>query len=209
MCNGAVLALDVVRTARIVLGDLFANSYYRFRIRATLHRHTSSTDGIMLDADVIELENLGDVIATNSFRNSTWTNFSEPILTQIASLPSRPPQPFVLEAGYTSVTFRIFRSAWNGSPITKYKFLMSRDTACGDLSNLVWDEIDPVEVPSNNTFTPYIDFLRGDPNKRGIGPALDNGLFHFKVSAVNKWGESHFSDFNKARNPVQLGKCDY
>jgi hypothetical protein len=201
MCNGAVLALDVVPTARVVLGDLYEESYYRIRVRSTVHHHTnsiskssskSSSKSELFDSDLIKLHNLVDVITTNAFQNSTWTQWSEPILSQASSLPSRPPQPFVLEAGYTSVTFRIFRSAWHGSPITQYNFLMAKDTACGDLSNLVWDEVDPVVVPTNSTFSPYIDFLRGDPNKGGIGAALENGLYHFKVSAVNKNGEGNF-----------------
>jgi hypothetical protein len=199
MCNGGALALDVVPTARILLGDLYASSFYRIRVRATVHHTSRPTLGA----------NLVDVVTKNSYQNSTWTQWSDPVMTRHPSVPSRPPQPFVIEAGYTSVKFRIFRAAWHGSPIKKYNFLMAKDTACGDLSNLVWTEVEPVVVPSNNTFDPYIDFLRGDPNKGGIGPALENGLFHFKVSAVNEMGESNYSDYKKARNPVQLGTLSF
>jgi len=87
---------------------------------------------------------------------------------------------------------------------------MALDTACGDLSNLKWDEIDPVEVPVDNTFSPHIDFLRGDPTKGGIGAAIqDSPKLHFRVAAVNKNGQSNYSDFKRAHNPVQLGTLDF
>ena len=47
---------------------------------------------------------------------------------------------------------------------------MAKDTACADLSNLLWDEIDPVEVPIDDTFLPYTDFRRGQKSGNGIGP---------------------------------------
>lgn len=199
MCNGAVLAMDIVPTARIILADLYEKSYYRIRIRSTVHQTNNEQLGFKLQ----------DIRTRNSFQNSSWTKWSDPIFSQVGSLPSRPPQPVVIEAGYTSVMFRIYRAAWNSNPITHYNFLMAKDTACGDLSNLVWDEVDPVIVPVNSTFTPYIDFLRGDPNKGGIGPALENGLYHFKVRAQNGHGVGNYSDYKIARNPVQLGTLNF
>ena len=36
--------------------------------------------------------------------------------------------------------------------------------------------------------------LRGDPNKGGIGAALDEpGLYHFRVAAVNQHGTSDWT----------------
>ena len=238
-CNAAAANRDLMSTMQIFLGDLYASKWYALRIRATVHEYhvereaenevmpaTSESESILSSNTGDKTEGTpesvlyakkpkvstgyGLLLETRPLFNSNWSTWSAPIQRGSPSLPSRPPQPDALEAGYTSVQFRIYRAAFHGSPITHYIFQMAPDTACGDLSNLRWDKIEEVIVPVNDTHSPYIDFLRGDPSKGGIGAALDEpGLYHFRVAAVNSEGVSNTSDYQTARNPVQLGTLSF
>ena len=177
ICSSAALSSNFLLSHEIMVGDLYANAQYKFRSRAVKY-------------DYVGFQRRARLADIGPAKSSSWTTWSTVVTTGVGHRPSQPPHPEVLRPRVTSVDFRIHRSLWNGKPIVRYIFEMAEDLNCDSLNNLVWDLISPVTVYVNNTFQPYVDFRRGDPNKGGVGSALPAGvLYHYRVRAVNVDGE--------------------
>ena len=193
VCSTAALSSNFPFEYEAFVGDLYANSVYQFQVRSVLYRSVSE----------IRRSSLVDIGPTVY---SDWSPWSSSVQTPAGKPPSQPPHPEVLAARITSVEFRIWRTQWNGKPVKHYIFEMAADNECAVLNNLNWEEIPRVIIPVNSTFSPYIDFLRGDPFKGGIGPALAAGIkFHYRVRAVNFDGEESVNSNFFRYDTVQTG----
>jgi hypothetical protein len=156
VCNTASLSENFLSEYEILFGDLYAQSEYQFQARAVLTKKVPT-------AERAYLVQIGAALA------GPWSSWSPSITTPVGLPPSQPPHPELLTAKITSLKFRIWRTQWNGIPVKHYVFELAEDTQCAVLNNLIWNKVPPVIVPVNSTFAPYVDFLRGDPFKGGIG----------------------------------------
>jgi len=197
ICSSAALSSNFALAFELMLGDFYADVSYTFRSRAVVY------SSIAFERRS-QLASIGPRIA------SAWTSWSDPVVMPSSTPPNQTPHPQVIIPRITSIEFRIYRANFNGVPITHYEFELAEDVNCDALNNLLWNsEAEAVVVPVNDTFAPFVDFRRGDPDKGGIGYALPAGvLYHYRVRAVNALDQkgpwsNHYADV-----PVRTGTVE-
>ena len=193
-CTATAISSDFLASASVIIGDLFPQTKYKFRIRSVVYSSVDKSDPQLL-------------LSETPYFTSKWTPW-EHYVTGRGSAPSAPPRPSVVSAGFFSVDFEIHRAAWNGIPVSHYLFELAKDTACDSLQNLEWYKIQAVKVPCNSSFEPSIIFKRGERDKGGIGPALVAGTSYFyRVAAVNVLGQQgEWSDYKTNPTPATTGR---